>query len=220
MNDVTASPAPRSRRPVLVLFVVSLVALLAASVLTVIAVAGADSPERCCAGPVPAPEALLSPTSATPGTRAATPAQCVLGSWLTVEDVLTVRFYTDSGEVPMTTRGRYYEFHPDGTGVERNQNIEIVGDYRGERIRIVANGWREFTWSATETAITYKAITRASLTWSYYDSRGLISTQPEPVNPRHNEVNDFSCSGGRLVESNASGFRSEWARTGDYGYYG
>lgn len=218
-GSLPASPPPRSQRPVAVLFVVSLIAFLAASALTVVAVAE-DSPEPCCAGPVAAASARPSPSTAARGTRAPALAQCLVGSWRTVDEVLMVKFYTDVGRLPMTTSGRYYEFRADGTGIERNQNIQILGNHQGTPIRLVASGWREFTWSATPGKVTYRAITRAKLTWSYYDNRGLLSSQPEPVNLRYNEVNDYTCSGDQLVESNRSGFRSVWTRTHDHGFYG
>jgi hypothetical protein len=220
MNAVTGPLPARSKRPVAALFVVSLIAFLAATALTVVAVADDDSPEPCCAGPVAAPGAGPSPSSAVPESRAPALAQCLVGSWRTVDEVLMVKFYTDVGELPMTTSGRYYEFRADGTGIERNQNVQMVGNHQGTPIRLVANGWREFTWTATSRKVTYQAITRAKLTWSYYDNRGHLSSSPETVDPRYNEVNDYTCSGGQLVESNAGGFRSVWTRTSDYGYYG
>ncbi|WP_460400274.1 hypothetical protein [Actinophytocola sediminis] len=216
---MTGSLPARSPRPVAVLLVLSLIAFLAASALTVVAVAENDAPEPWRTG-YAADDGRPSPTTAPPMSRAPALAQCVVGSWRTVDETLMVKFYTDVGELPMTTSGRYYEFRADGTAVERNQNIQIVGNHNGTPIRLVVNGWREFSWSATASKLSYQAITRANLTWSFYDNRGLLSSQKEPVDPRHNEVNDYTCAEGQLVESNASGFRSVWTRTADYGYYG
>lgn len=212
------SPA-RSPRPGAVLLVVSVVAFLAASALTLVALTR-DTPEPCCLGPVAAPDERPSPTSAPPASRAPALAQCVVGSWRTVDETVMVTFYNDVGKLPMTTSGRYYEFHADGTGVERNQNTQFVGHHQGTPIRLVANGWREFTWTASTDTITYKAITRTDLTWKHYDNRGLLNSSPELPNPRYNEVNDYTCEAGRLVESNAGGFRSVWTRTTDHGFYG
>lgn len=131
-----------------------------------------------------------------------------------------IKFYTDADAFPFTTGGRYYEFHADGTVVERNDNVQIVGHYQGNEQRMVANGWRQFTWSATGNTITYHGITGADLTWSAYDQRGLLSTNREAVDPNYTETNNYTCAGSQVVESNGNGFRSVWTRTADYGVYG
>jgi len=220
MSAVTGSLPARSGRPAAILLVVSVVAFLAAGALTVVAVTGADAPEPCCDGPVAQSGAPPSPTTAPPMSRAPALAQCLVGSWRTADETLMVKFYTDVGKLPMTTGGRYYEFRANGTVVERNQDVQLVGNHNGTPIRLVINGTREFTWTATANTITYKAVTRTNLSWTYYDNRGKLSTEKDKPDPNFTETNSYRCEGGQVAESNAGGFHSTWTRTADYGYYG
>ncbi|MPZ80927.1 MAG: hypothetical protein GEV28_11220 [Actinophytocola sp.] len=216
---MTGSLPTRSRRPVAILFVLSVVALLTTTALTVIAISSADEPEPCCAGPVAEAGALPSPTRPADATRKEGLPHCLIGSWRMADEVLMTKFYTDVDALPLTTSGRYYELRADGTGVERNANINMVGNYQGNELRLVVNGWREFTWTATGTTLTFVAVTKAKLTWSFYDQRGLLETQPE--GPRAlNELNNYTCSGASVTETDAGGSRSVWSRTTDYGAYG
>lgn len=201
------------------LFAVCAVAVLACAGLSVPLIARSE-PESCHACPVADPDALPSPTTSPPGTRAPGPLHCLIGSWVTVDETMMIKFYTDADPFPFTTSGRYYEFHPDGTGVERNNNIQMVGHHNGNEQRQVANGWREFTWSATASSLTYLAITAADLTYTGYDQRGQRLTIAEQVDPQHNETNDYTCAGTQVIESNSGGYRSVWQRTADYGVYG
>lgn len=196
----------------------SVVALLATAALTVLAVTTNDAPER--AGTSADPEARPSPTTRPPVTRADTQQHCLIGSWLTVDEVLPTVFYTDADPLPLVTKGRYYEFRPDGTGIERTDNVVMTGNHRGNEVRLVANGWREFTWTATAGALTFVAITRADQTWAAYDQRGLINTVPTTLTPAYNWTADYRCTGATVTESRTDGFRSAWARTADYGSYG
>jgi hypothetical protein len=202
-----------------VLLVVCAVAALACAALSV-PLLTASAPESCRGCPVADPAALPSPTGRPAATRAATQQHCLIGSWRTVDETMNIKFYTDVDPYPFTTSGRYYEFHPDGTAVERNDNVQFVGNHRGVETRVVANGWREFTWSATDSTITFVAITGADLTWSYYDQRGLLNSLPEQVDPQRNENKNYTCAGAQLVETGDNGYRSVWQRTADYGAYG
>ncbi len=216
---MTGLSPTRSGRPVAILFVLSVVALLATTVLTVVAISSADGPEPCCAGPVAQRDALPSPTARPDETRTAGLPSCLVGSFRMANEVLMTKFYSDVGAFPLKTSGRYYEFRPDGTGIERNASISMVGNYQGNEVRLLVNGWREFTWTATATTLTFVKITKAKLTWSFYDQRGLIERQPEKPR-RLNELNNYTCSGKTVVETDAQGSRSVWSRTSDYGAYG
>jgi hypothetical protein len=204
------------------LHVVCAITLLACVGLSVPLLASADGPESCRDCPVAEPAALPSPGTQPPATRAAPaiPGHCLVGSWLTVDEGMPVKFYSDADPFWFTVKGRYYEFRPDGTGVERNDNVSFVGSYEGNQTRLVANGWREFRWSHTADSLSFLAITNAALTWSYYDQRGLVSIEPEVLNPARNEVKHFTCAGSQVVVTGDDGFRSMWARTADFGAYG
>jgi hypothetical protein len=179
-----------------------------------------SEPESCHACPVADPDALPSPTTSPPGTREPGPPQCLVGSWRTVDENMMFKFYTDIDPFPFAASGRYYEFHADGTVVERDDNVQIVGHYGGDEQRIVANGWRQFNWSATGNTITYHGVTGADLTWTDYDHRGQLSSAREELDPNFTETNNYTCAGTQVVETNPDGFRSVWTRTADYGMYG
>ncbi len=200
----------------MVLFAVAACAVLAAGGLTAVVLAD-DGPRQ--ATPVATGD-RPSPTARPATTRAVGPPMCLIGSWRTVDDRLMVKFYTDEDPMPFTTSGRVYEFRADGTGTERMDNVTLSGSFEGNALRMVGNGFTEFTWSATDKAITYVDRTKAEMTWAFYDQRGHVDTQPVPVKQGLNEVDDYSCQGTQLVESNASGYRSVWVRTTGSGVYG
>jgi hypothetical protein len=198
------------------LFVLCAAAVLGCAGLFV-PVLASTGPERA----EPVAGARPSPTPTPPSTRAAGQQHCLVGSWRSVDESMMIKFYTDADPFPFTASGRYYEFHPDGTGVERNDNVQYVGSFRGSEVRQVANGWREFTWSATDETITYHAITNADLTSVGFDRRGQRETiREQQGNPNYNSSYAYACAGTRLVESNTDGYRSAWARTADHGVYG
>src|SRR5262249_3088542 len=127
----------------------------------------------------------------------------------------------DVGALPFTLSGQVYEFHADGTGVVRQDNVTYSGSYQGNQLRIVGNGTIEFTWTATDRTVTYVAYTRTTLQFSYYDQRGLLSTVPVPANPNLNEVDQYDCQATRNTETNAGvGYHSSWVRTSAVGVYG
>ncbi|TDV46114.1 hypothetical protein [Actinophytocola oryzae] len=201
------------------LLVVCATALVACAGLAV-PLLGSAEPASCRSCPVADPAALPSPAPLPKQAREPGVDHCLVGSWRTVEETVPVKFYADVDPFLFTTSGRYYEFRPDGTGIERNDDITFVGSHRGNETRLVADGWREFTWTGTADTLTFVAITNAALTWSYYDQRGLVSSQPEPLDPRRNEVKHYACAGTRLVETGDNGYRSTWDRTTDFGVYG
>lgn len=198
----------------MVLFVISACALLAAGGLTAVALAD-DRPT-----PASTTAGRPSPTAVESGTRAAGLPLCLVGSWLVVEEVSMVKFYTDQPPLPMTSAGLTYEFRPDGTGTARPDGVVLHGTFRGNELRVVGRGTYDFTWSATDKAVTYIARTRSDVTWTFYDQRGELSTQPLEVDPAQNEVDDYTCQSTRFVESNASGYRSTMSRTNGFGVYG
>lgn len=198
------------------LFVVAACAVLAAGGLTAVVLAD-DRPGQAVAVPAGRP----SPTARPDTSRAVGLPLCLIGSWRTVEDRMMVKFYTDRDRIPFTTSGRLYEFRPDGTGTERMDNVVHSGSFEGNELRFVGNGSSEFTWSATDTAITYINRTSAQLTWSYYDQRGLVATQTHPTSEPMNEVDQYTCKGTQLLVSNPGiGFQSLLTRTTAFGVYG
>lgn len=144
----------------------------------------------------------------------------MIGSWRTVDESFMIKFYTDRSPIRFTGRGREFEFRPDGTVLEKQDNVVLTANFEGRELRMVGNGTSELTWTATDRAITYPARTRVSFTWSYYDQRGLINTDTPGPEPALNEVDDYTCSGSTMSESNAGGYRSTWVRTAAYGVYG
>jgi hypothetical protein len=197
-----------------VLFVIAACALLAAGGLAAVALAD-DRPETASAtGGRPSPTARESTTRA-PGLPL-----CVIGSWLVVEETAMVKFYNNEAPLPMIASGVTYEFRPDGTGTTRIDGVVFRGTFRGNDIRLAGRGSYDFTWSATDKAITYVARTRSDATWTFYDQRGELSTQPVEPNPAQNEVDDYTCQATQLVESNSGGYRSSMARTKAFGVYG
>lgn len=207
-------------RLVVVLFAIGAAALLGGGVLTVVAVAERE-PERCCSGPVAAPAALPSPTTAPPGTRPAGPPHCLIGSWRMVEEERLFAFYTDEAPIRFTTTGsRTHEFRPDGTVVQSDQNVAESADWQGRALRLDYAGTRALTWTATGDTITYHAVTSTSLTVNYYDHRGHVLTWQEPVDPTHDKVYQLSCSGAQVLQTDATGYRALWQRTANFGTYG
>jgi hypothetical protein len=217
---VTDSPLWGGRPVVLGLFAVSLCALVTAATLTVVMLAAA-TPEPCCPGTPGIAAGRPSPTAPSSSSRAAGLPMCLVGSWRTVEDTVTAKFYTDQPALPFTTSGTTYEFHPDGTGVLHQDNVVYNGSFRGNQLKIVGNGSIDFTWTADDKTITYRAYTRTALAYSYYDQRGPLSTVPVAANPNLNEVDDYTCQATQLAESNtALGYHSSWVRTSALGVYG
>lgn len=196
----------------------SVVAFLAATAMTVVAAAASDAPEP--AGPAAASSVRPSPTTRVPATRATDQAHCLIGSWTVVSEATVFAFYTNSSPQAFTMSGtRTYVFRPDGTLTNGNA-YTLTATHRGNQIRSEATGTRELTWSLSGNKITYGAVTSTDMVTKYFDQRGLIETTPEQPNPNLNEVDDITCSGNEVVESNAKGYRSVWARTADYGVYG
>lgn len=183
------------------------------------------APESCCAGPVADPGSLPSPTGGpTSAGRKNVLPHCLVGSWQVVAEERMVKFYTDVDPLPFAATGgvRYYEFRPDGTVLERNVNFTMIGTHRGQELRWVRNGERTFTWSGTDTTVTYIALTATSLVVDYYDNRGRLNPWSESPIPEFNETDNISCSGTQVVESATtdSGYRATWQRTADFGVYG
>ena len=175
-------------------------------------------PERCCAAVPTADKVSAAPRTTT--TRPSGPPLCLIGSWRAVDETFMVKFYTDRPEIRFTSKGREFEFRPDGTMVEKQDDIVMTASYGDVELRVVGKGSSEFTWTATDSAITYHARTKAEQTWSFYDHRGLLSTQ-SAYTETMNEVDDYVCSGDTMQETNdADGFRSTWVRTDLYGVYG
>lgn len=195
-------------------------ALVAATTLTVVVIAD-EGPETCCSGSGAVAGSRPSPTARASASRAAGPPMCVIGQWRTVDEAFMIKFYTDQPELPFSSSGRVFELRPDGTGTERHENVVYTGSFRGNQLRIVGNGTIDFTWTATDRTITYVAQTKATITYSYFDQRGLLSTQPLTPNPNLNEVDDYTCAGPQLIENNTNrGYRSVWTRTAGFGVYG
>ncbi|MCE6995179.1 hypothetical protein LZG04_10205 [Saccharothrix sp. S26] len=208
------SPRLPVRSAVVALFAVTACAVLAAGGLTAAVLADDPPPQEVRAE-------RPSPTAREETTRAAGTPLCLIGSWRTVDERLTVKFYRDRDPIPFKVSGRAYEFRPDGTGTERLDGAVFTGTSQGNELRLVGNGFSEFTWTATDKVITYGVRTRSEAVYSFYDQRGLLQTQPLPGNFPINEVNDYDCRGTQLVESNAArGLQGTWTRTAAYGVYG
>ena len=216
MATVSESPRLPARSVVVLLFVVAACAVLAAGGVTAVVLAD-DGPRQA----VPVAAGRPSPTARAATTRAPGSPLCLIGSWRTVDERLMIKFYNDEDPIPFTVSGRLYEFRPDGTGTERMDNVVFTGAFQGNELRMVGNGFSEFTWTATDKVITYGNRTRSEATFSFYDQRGFVETQPLPGNRPMNEVNDYACQGTQMAESNAGlGFQSVWARTTAFGVYG
>ena len=175
-------------------------------------------PERCCAAVPTADKVSAAPRTTT--TRPAGPPLCLIGSWRAVDETFMVKFYTDRPEIRFTSKGREFEFRPDGTMLERQADVVMTASYGDVELRIVGKGTSEFTWKADDRAITYLARTKVDHSWSFYDHRGWLSTKAAYLEPNLNEVDDYVCSGDTMLETNADGFRSSWVRTDSYGVYG
>ncbi|GAA1313051.1 hypothetical protein [Saccharothrix xinjiangensis] len=212
MSEFPRLPA---RSAVVALAAVAACALLAAGGLTAVVLAD-DRP-----APSPVATDRPSPTARPATSREPGPPTCLLGTWRTVDEQITVKFYTDQPELPLHGGGRVYELRPDGTGTERMTDVVFAADFRGNRIRMVGNGTSEFTWSATDRAITYRHRTTTDATWAFHDQRGHLSTHPLPADHPLDETEQYTCTGAELRETNESlGFRSAWVRTTTWGVYG
>lgn len=200
------------------LLVVCAAALLACVALSVplLTSAGPESP----AGPPAA--GTTPPASDATGTRRDAAPSCLIGSWRVVGQEETIKFYIDADPLAFTFGGgeRTYEFHPDGQVVERNVDFTMVGSHRGQKVRVVRNGERIFTWSATDEDITYHSLATTSLVVDFYDGRGRLDPARETPNRNLNETDAIACAATQVVETTDDGYRSTWQRTGDYGVYG
>ncbi len=194
-------------------------AVIAATTLTTVALS-ADEPDRCCPAGADGPVTGPSPTTRAAETRAAGPPMCLIGSWRSVEEIHSVKFYTDQPPMQFVGTERRYEFRPDGTGTEIHANSTLSSNWRGRQLKIVGNGSVQFTWKATDNQITYMAISNAQLNFQYYDNRGLLNTLPYANNPALNEVDDYICQGTQMAEGNSNGYHSAWVRTTGFGVYG
>ncbi|MBP2327715.1 hypothetical protein JOF56_008100 [Kibdelosporangium banguiense] len=180
----------------------------------------ADIPESCCSDEV---IPVAGETTATPKAAANRPAalpMCMIGSWRSVGEFTTVKFYTDQEPMRFSGNGRVLEFRADGTGMERHDSFTLTSSFAGRTLRIVSNGTMEFKWSASDSAVTYIGHTSATITFSYYDHRGLRSTQPFEVKPNLNEVDPYTCNSTQFAEAGANGYSSVWVRTSGPGVYG
>lgn len=130
-----------------------------------------------------------------------------------------IKFYTDRPAIRFTSKGREFQFRPDGTMLETQDNVVMTAPYGDVELRVVGNGTSEFRWTATGDAITYLARTKVAHSWSYYDHRGLLGKHDAYLEPNLNEVDDYVCSGDTMLETNPDGFRSSWVRTDAYGVY-
>jgi hypothetical protein len=199
------------------LLVVCAAALLACVALSVplLTASGPESPAT--------PPAAAGPATsdAAPATRRDGLPSCLIGSWRVVGQEETIKFYIDADPLPFTfgSGERSYEFHPDGQVVERNVDFTMVSSHRGQKVRMVRNGERIFTWSATDRAITYHSLATTSLVVDFYDGRGRLDPATETPNRNFNETDDIACEPTQLVET-TDGYRSTWQRTADYGVYG
>jgi hypothetical protein len=196
------------------LLVVCAVAVLACAGLAV-PLLGRAGPESCCAASV---SAVATTTSTAPATRLAGLPTCLIGSWRVVDQRETIKFYIDDDPLLFTFGSgvRYYEFHPDGQAIERNTDFTMVS---GKHVRVVRNGERTFTWSATATTITYHSLAATTLTVDYYDQRGRLDPATEMPSPNLNETDDVHCTSTQVTESKGD-YHATWQRTSDYGMYG
>jgi hypothetical protein len=202
------------------LLCVALVGLVGASTLSLIVLTD-DGPDRCCPAPSAAAGSLPSPTSRPASSRAAGVPMCLIGTWRSVDEKFMIKFYTDQPEMPFVASGRVLEFRPDGTATERLDNVVFSGTFRGNQLRIVGNGAREYRWTASGTVITYIGSTSAQVTYSYYDQRGFLSSQTPPPNPNLSEQDPYTCQANQFGESNPErGYQSAWVRTAASGVYG
>jgi hypothetical protein len=216
---VSESPLFAGRSTVIGLFSVAACALVAAVTLTAVGIS-ADIPESCCSDePLPVESEQTASTKAAVNRPAALPI-CLIGSWRSVEDSSMYKFYTDQPPMRFSGSGRIVEFRPDGTGTERHDNFTLTGSFGSRVLRLVSAGTVDFTWTASDSAVTYIGHTGTTITYSFYDHRGLIETQPFKLNPNLNEVDRYTCAATQLSESNDNGYRSTWVRTAGTGVYG
>jgi hypothetical protein len=217
---VSESPLFAGRSAVVALFSVAACALVAAVTLTAVGIS-ADIPESCCSDePVPVAGEQTANTKAAANRPAGLPI-CLIGSWRSVQDSSMVKFYSDQPASRFSGMDRVLEFRPDGTGTERHDNFTLTGNFGSRVLRLVSAGTMDFKWTASDSAITYIGHISATITYSYYDHRGLIETQPFKLNPNLNEVDRYTCAATQLSESNdTSGYRSTWVRTAGTGVYG
>ncbi|WP_412540716.1 lipocalin family protein [Longispora sp. K20-0274] len=205
---------------ILALALVSVLTGVGAVGLAVASVAGA-APESCCPAGGPPTQASPRPTpSPSPGpTRAPGLPLCVIGSWRVVTETAMVKFYSNADPFAATTSGKVYEFRADGTGTERYDNVTYTANSDGSTLRLTSNGSAEFTWTATGDTVTYLARTSTAVKhhWSVPEGESDVESKPQPD---LNETDHYKCGGGQFEESNDTGYKSVWARTTGYGFYG
>jgi hypothetical protein len=216
---VSDSPLFAGRSVVVALFSAAACAAIAAVTLTAVGIS-ADVPESCCSDePLPVESEQAAATKAAANRPAALPI-CMIGTWRSVEENTMFKFYSDQPASPFSGAGRVMEFRPDGTGTVRNDNFTLTGSFGSRVLRLVSSGSAEFTWKASDQAVTYIGYSNATITFSFYDHRGLIETQPFKVDANANEVDRYTCAATQFGESNDTGYRSTWVRTAASGVYG
>jgi hypothetical protein len=207
------------RSAVVALFSVAGAALIAATTLTAVVIS-ADTPEWCCDDSV-RPVAEQAPANAKAATdRPVGLPMCLIGTWRSVEDSSMVKFYSDQPPMRFNGAGRFLSLRPDGTGSERHENFTLNGNFGSRALRLVSNGTMTFKWTASDKTITYIGHVDATITYAYYDHRGLLETQPLKLNPNLNEVDRYTCQPSQLAEDSDTGYRSVWVRVPESGVYG
>lgn len=196
----------------------SVVALLATTALTVVAVSTGSAPEPTV--PSAAQDDRPSPAPSAKATRAADQPHCLIGSWRVTSEVEVFAFYTGSTPQPFTASGsRTFVFRLDGTVTTTNA-YTLSGTFEGRALRVEVTGTRVFKWSLSGDTLTYGALTSTNQVYRYYDQGRLVGTVTDKPDPANKEVNVNRCAGDTVEESNDKGSRSTWARTADHGVYG
>lgn len=218
------TPTPRRlrrgpRSPVTVLLVLAASALLTAGVLGLVTVVSPDRPQPCCRDGLISgvgPQAVDDPEPTAQ--RLGTLPLCLIGSWQSTMETVKIRFFAGLDPIPFTYAGRTVTYRPDGTGTTQ-ESVLYRADHQGQRLRVVAKGGKDFTWTATGTTITYHAVTATTLTYAFYLDDQEIGTSADETGPL-NEVDSYTCAKSGFSETNtASGYRSSWTRTDEYGRY-
>ncbi|MGY0232707.1 lipocalin family protein [Longispora urticae] len=220
MRDVSGR---RFGGAILALALVSVLSGVAAIGLAAVSVASVGfGPERCCpaGGPPTQPSPAPRP-SASPGpTRVVGLPACIIGSWRVVSETSMVKYYSNADPFAASSSpGKSYEFRADGTGTEKWDNVTYTANSGGSTLRLQSNGTAEFTWTATGDTVTYLARTSVNLKhhWSVPEGESDATSSP---NLSLNETDRYKCGATGFEESNDTGYRSVWARTAGYGFYG
>lgn len=181
-----------------------------------------EAPEACCADGLAttasgAPAATPSELGEREGTEKY--AACVIGSWKLSSEKLTIKFFSDVGELDFeANKGQTTTYKANGKGQIRYSGYESESSYQGIGIRYTISGTMDFTWYTTNKRIYVTAKKINIVITDYVGGRQVGKETVTKVDKDDDGYITFTCAGKKLTEKYRDG-NATFARTNAYGVY-